>query len=252
MPLIYLRDNCHKQAVTHIRGYRQFESMYTLQRKTRPTCHTPSMLSSCMVQDHTYLTRSMHSNPSWDTDSVGQSHCSWEKGLPTHFTACWLTNPRVHTQFLSRASQWSSGESQTSVDGRLLGLPGAYHRHTIGIFNTCSRGPTHRSLTDIGKGYNLEGTSFSHTHSPTFPTSYLQFPLRAPPSLHFNQVLLTKPKFEFKEPMAATWSFDHSVIYHSLHLRLAIANDLSLVMGSTRIDWKVIVTQLCINSTPIT
>jgi hypothetical protein len=32
--------------------------------------------------------------------------------------------------------------------------------------------------------------------------------------------------------MAATWSFDHSAIYHSLHLRLAIANDLSLVVGS--------------------
>jgi hypothetical protein len=31
--------------------------------------------------------------------------------------------------------------------------------------------------------------------------------------------------------MAATWSFDHSAIYHSLHLCLVIANDLSLVMG---------------------
>jgi hypothetical protein len=43
----------------------------------------------------------------------------------------------------------------------------------------------------------------------------------------------------FKEPMAAMWSFDDSVIYRSLHLRLAIANDLSLVMGVTRIDQKV-------------
>jgi hypothetical protein len=31
--------------------------------------------------------------------------------------------------------------------------------------------------------------------------------------------------------MAATWSFDHSAIYRSLHLRLAIANDLSLAEG---------------------
>jgi hypothetical protein len=30
--------------------------------------------------------------------------------------------------------------------------------------------------------------------------------------------------------MAATWSFDHSAILRSLHLSLAIANDLSLVM----------------------
>jgi hypothetical protein len=31
--------------------------------------------------------------------------------------------------------------------------------------------------------------------------------------------------------MAAAWSFDHSAIYRSLHLCLAIANDLSLVVG---------------------
>jgi hypothetical protein len=31
--------------------------------------------------------------------------------------------------------------------------------------------------------------------------------------------------------MAATWSFDHSAIYRSLHLCLAIANDLSLAEG---------------------
>jgi hypothetical protein len=49
-----------------------------------------------------------------------------------------------------------------------------------------------------------------------------------------------------KEPMAATWSFDPSVIYRSLHLCLAIANDLSLVGGEgvTRIDWKIVIMQL--------
>jgi hypothetical protein len=44
--------------------------------------------------------------------------------------------------------------------------------------------------------------------------------------------------------MAATWSSDHSTIYRSLHLRLAIANELSLAIGVTRIDQKVIVMQL--------
>jgi hypothetical protein len=39
--------------------------------------------------------------------------------------------------------------------------------------------------------------------------------------------------------MAATWSFDHSAIYRSLHLRLAIANDLSLAIGVIRIDQKL-------------
>jgi hypothetical protein len=44
--------------------------------------------------------------------------------------------------------------------------------------------------------------------------------------------------------MAATWSSDHSAIYHGLCLRLTIANDLSLVIGFTRIDQKVILMQL--------
>jgi hypothetical protein len=44
--------------------------------------------------------------------------------------------------------------------------------------------------------------------------------------------------------MAAMWSSDHSSIYCNLHLRLAIANYLSLAMGSTRIDWKVILMRL--------
>jgi hypothetical protein len=37
MPLSYLREDCHKQAVTHIRESRQFKPMYTLQGKTRST-----------------------------------------------------------------------------------------------------------------------------------------------------------------------------------------------------------------------
>jgi hypothetical protein len=44
--------------------------------------------------------------------------------------------------------------------------------------------------------------------------------------------------------MTATWSFDHLAIYHSLHLRLAIANNLSLAIEVTRIDRKVIIMQL--------
>jgi hypothetical protein len=50
--------------------------------------------------------------------------------------------------------------------------------------------------------------------------------------------------FKFKEHMAAMWSFDNSAIYRSLHLCLAIANDLSLAIGFTRIDQKVILIQL--------
>jgi hypothetical protein len=168
--------------------------MYTLQGKNRPTHHMPSTLSPRMVLDHTYLTRSTHSNPSWDTDSVRQSHCSREKGLLTQSTARQLTDPWVHTEFLSWANQWSSEEIQTSVDDKLLGLLHPYHRHVIGTFNTYSWRPTYRSLTDLGGGYNLGGAGLPRTHSPTFPTSCVHFPIRAPPGLQFNQTLSTKPK----------------------------------------------------------
>jgi hypothetical protein len=95
--------------------------------KTRPTRHTLSTLSPCMALDHTYLMWSTESNISWVIESIEQNPCSWEKGLPIQSTARRLTDSRVHTQFLSRANQWSTGESQTSVNSRLLGLRGPYH-----------------------------------------------------------------------------------------------------------------------------
>jgi hypothetical protein len=52
--------------------------------------------------------------------------------------------------------------------------------------------------------------------------------------------------------MAVMWSSDHSAIYHSLHLWLAIANGLSLALGLTSIDQKVIAMQLGTNSTHTT
>jgi hypothetical protein len=59
---------------------------------------------------------------------------------------------------------------QAPVDGRLLGLPGPYHRHTIRTFNTCSRVPTPRSLTDTAGGYHIENLRIATTLSPPFPS----------------------------------------------------------------------------------
>jgi hypothetical protein len=126
--------------------------------------------------------------------------------------------------------QW--GQSQAAINGRLLGLLDPKHQYAIGTFNTCSRGPTEQSLTDTGGDYNLGGVSFPRTHSLTFPTSCLPFPLVAPPDLILTKFQQLNQSVEFKDPMATTWSFNHSAIYRSLHLRLAIANDLSLAMGS--------------------
>jgi hypothetical protein len=47
-----------------------------------------------------------------------------------------------------------------------------------------------------------------------------------------------------KGPVAAKLSFDHSSIYCNLHLCLPVANDLSLAIASTMVDWKVSLMQL--------
>jgi hypothetical protein len=86
-----------------------------------------------------------------------QIHCTREEGLLTQSTARRSSNPWVHTQLLSHNSQRAVGKSQAPVDNQLLGLLGPYHRHAIGTFNTCSRGPTEWSLIDTGGGYNLGG-----------------------------------------------------------------------------------------------
>jgi hypothetical protein len=93
---------------------------------------------------------------------------------------------RSATQFLSQHSHWCSNESQTSIDSRLLGLPGPYHQYAIGTFNTYSLGSTHRSLTDTGGGYNLAGVSFP-TPLPNLPNlrSYT-FHLFAPLGLRLS------------------------------------------------------------------
>jgi hypothetical protein len=122
-----------------------------------------------------------------------QIHCTREEGLLTQSTARRPSDPRVRTQLLSHNSQRAVGKNQAPVDNRLLGLPGPYHWHVIGTFNTFSRGPTEWSLIDTGGGYNLGGAGLPHTHSPTFPTSCPHFPLVAPPGLHFHQILDNRP-----------------------------------------------------------
>jgi hypothetical protein len=64
--------------------------------------------------------------------------------------------------------QW--GQSKASINAWLLGLLDPYHQYAISMFNTCPRGPTERSLTDIGGGYNLEGADFPRiTPRPSRP-----------------------------------------------------------------------------------
>jgi hypothetical protein len=54
------------------------------------------------------------------------------------------------------------------------------------------RGPTHRSLTDTGGGYNLGGADLPHTTPRPFQPAISTFHLRAPPGLQFNHGLLNQ------------------------------------------------------------
>jgi hypothetical protein len=88
------------------------------------------------------------------TDRVGQSHCSWEKGLPTQSTARLLTDPRVHTQFLSWANNAVVKKvKHVSIAGYL-----AYRTHITGMWSI-------RSI--LAHGYQPLGIAI--TLSPPFP-----------------------------------------------------------------------------------
>jgi hypothetical protein len=205
MSISYLREDCHKQAITHIWESRRFELMYIMQGKTWPTRHIRFPRQSTYAQ---------HTLP------VGGPR-TWQpfarrRQIWTYPTALKKKGSRHNPQHVSWPIRGSVpsfspepanevGEvNQAPDDDQLLGLPGPYHRHAIGTFNTCSWGPTEQSLIDIGGGYNLGGAGSPHTHSPSFPTSCLPFPLVAPLGLHFNQVPAINQSLSFKEPMAAT------------------------------------------------
>jgi hypothetical protein len=88
--------------------------MYTLQGETRTTHHT--LPRSVRVWSRTIrISRGPHiATLHTVVNNDEQSHCSQEKRLLTQSTAWRSSNPRVHTQFLSRSGHWSS-EGKTTL-----------------------------------------------------------------------------------------------------------------------------------------
>jgi hypothetical protein len=96
-----------------------------------------------------------------------------------------------------QARHWATPICHSSQRGHKQPTPnmqGRKHQHASDTFYTYSRGPTHRSLTDIGGGYSLEGTGFPRTTTQPSQPAVFTFHLRASPGLQFNQVPSTKPK----------------------------------------------------------
>jgi hypothetical protein len=82
-----------------------------------------------------------------------------------------LNGPWDPPQFLSQHNHLSS-MLKLNIYWRTcyIGLLGSYHQHVISTFNTCSQGPTHRSLTDTGGGLQFWRCRLTTSHSPTFST----------------------------------------------------------------------------------
>jgi hypothetical protein len=117
-----------------------------------------------------------------------------------------------------------------------INLLGSYHQHAIGMFDTCSRVLTPQSLTDTGEGYYTENLRIATTLSLSFPFECST----GLPNWPRPVFILSDIKHRFQGSSLK----GHMVIYHNLHLRLAIASSLSLAIGSTQVDWKVSLMQL--------
>jgi hypothetical protein len=160
---------------------RDDSNRYTLCRgKPQPTRHTHSTLGPHMTLDHTYLTWSTYSNLLWVINSVGWILLLLRKSAPdTTSQSGWVPHG-TRLSFSSNTAIETVGLSQTSVDDRILGLLGPYHQHAINTFNTCSWGPTHRSLTDTGRDYNLGGVDLPHHTLWPSQSTVLHFPPKGP------------------------------------------------------------------------
>jgi hypothetical protein len=91
-----------------------------------------------------------------------------EKSAPYSTSQLGWVVTGIHLSFSPNPANEAVRLSQISIDNMLLGLPGPYHRHTIGTFNTCSWVPTPRSLTDTGSGYHIKNLRIATTLSPPF------------------------------------------------------------------------------------
>jgi hypothetical protein len=167
----------------------------------------------------------------WTDPTSPEKKSSWYN--PQH--ANWPIHGSMPS-FSPKSTSEVVGLSQASIVDKLLGLLDTYHQHAIGMFNTCSQGPTHRSLIDTGGGCSLEGADFSHTTPWPFQPTVSPFHLWVPPGFQFNQDPPTKPEFEFKG------TYGRHVIFWQLGYLPWPTTAPSI--GSSRIDWKVALMQL--------
>jgi hypothetical protein len=139
------------------------------------------------------------------TDRVGWILLLPRKSAPdSTFQPGWVARG-THLNFSPKTVVEAVGLSQALVDGPLLGLPGPYHRHAIGTFNTYSRVPTPRSLTDTGRGYHIENLRIATTLSPSFPFKGSTDPPNGPAWFQIIHTISTNWTREGTSPKSREW-----------------------------------------------
>jgi hypothetical protein len=98
-----------------------------------------SHASSCMPNIRFLWAVPVRGNLLWVTDRVGRIVLLLRTSAPDSTSQPGWVAHGTHLSFSPKTAIEAVGLSQAPVDGPLLGLPGPYHRHAIGTFNTCSR-----------------------------------------------------------------------------------------------------------------
>jgi hypothetical protein len=107
-----------------------------------------------------------------------------EKRTSDYIPARRLTDLWVPTQFLSPSQpQWKKSHNYRWHATRVNRL---IYQYTIDTFNTYLNVPTPRSLTDIGRCYNLGGVAFPHHTTRYSQPMVLRFPLMVSPNLRLS------------------------------------------------------------------
>jgi hypothetical protein len=116
-----------------------------------------------------------------------------------------LSGPWDPPQFLSQHSHWSSALKPSTCRRQTIRFTGPYHWHVISTFNTCSRVPTPRSLTDTGGGYHIENLRIVIALSPPFPSEGSTDPPNGPARSQIIQQHLSKELKRGTSPKSREW-----------------------------------------------
>jgi hypothetical protein len=140
-----------------------------------PTGETWYTWHVCFPRQSTYVTHMLTAGGpcTWQPFTLTQQ--SWtdslfqRKSAPNSTSQLGWVARGTHRSFSPKHNHWSSAlKSNIYWWTDYMGLLGPYHLHVFSTFNTCSWGPTHRSLTDIGESNNLGGAGF-HITFPDLP-----------------------------------------------------------------------------------